>query len=143
MLVPGTLALTLLLAALAASGPLSTDFYLPSMPEIATQLHASPSEVQFTISLFLFGFAAGQIAYGPFSDRHGRKSVLLLSMGVVATPTPGHGNVLTQAVPIFKKPPRADALLMVECRGSLAPAAPIAPTTRSAVLPARSFQGRY
>ncbi len=82
MLVPGTLALTLLLAALAASGPLSTDFYLPSMPEIATQLHASPSEVQFTISLFLFGFAAGQIAYGPFSDRHGRKSVLLLSMGI-------------------------------------------------------------
>jgi DHA1 family bicyclomycin/chloramphenicol resistance-like MFS transporter len=82
MLSPGTLALTLLLAALAATGPLSTDFYLPSMPDIAAQLHASPSEVQFTISLFLFGFAAGQIAYGPFSDRHGRKPVLLMSMGI-------------------------------------------------------------
>lgn len=82
MLLPGTLALTLLLAALAASGPLSTDFYLPSMPEIATQLQASPSEVQFTISLFLFGFAVGQIVYGPFSDRHGRKPILLMSMGI-------------------------------------------------------------
>ncbi|RDV03890.1 multidrug effflux MFS transporter [Undibacter mobilis] len=87
MLVPGTFALTLLLAALAASGPLSTDFYLPSMPEIAAQLHASPSEVQFTISLFLFGFAAGQIAYGPFSDRHGRKPVLLMSMGIFLVAT--------------------------------------------------------
>lgn len=87
MLVPGTIALTLLLAALAASGPLSTDFYLPSMPEIAAQLHASPSEVQFTISLFLFGFAAGQIVYGPFSDRHGRKPVLLMSMGIFLAAT--------------------------------------------------------
>lgn len=87
MLVPGTLALTLLLAALAASGPLSTDFYLPSMPQIAEQLHASPSEVQFTISLFLFGFAVGQIVYGPFSDRHGRKPVLLMSMGIFLAAT--------------------------------------------------------
>lgn len=87
MLLPGSLALTLLLAALAATGPLSTDFYLPSMPEIAAQLQASPSEVQFTISLFLFGFAAGQIAYGPFSDRHGRKPVLLMSMGIFLAAT--------------------------------------------------------
>lgn len=87
MLVPGTLALTLLLAALAATGPLSTDFYLPSMPQIAEQLHATPSQVQFTISLFLFGFAVGQIAYGPFSDRHGRKPVLLMSMGIFLAAT--------------------------------------------------------
>jgi len=87
MLLPGTFALTLLLAALAASGPLSTDFYLPSMPDIAAQLHASPSEVQFTISLFLFGFAAGQIVYGPFSDRFGRKPVLLISMGIFLVAT--------------------------------------------------------
>lgn len=87
MLLPGSLALTLLLAALAATGPLSTDFYLPSMPDIATQLQASPSEVQFTISLFLFGFAAGQIVYGPFSDRHGRKPVLLMSMGIFLAAT--------------------------------------------------------
>lgn len=87
MLLPGTFALTLLLAALGAFGPLSTDFYLPSMPDIGEKLSASPSEVQFTISLFLFGFAAGQIVYGPFSDRHGRRPVLLMSMGIFLVAT--------------------------------------------------------
>jgi hypothetical protein len=69
--------------------------------------------------------------------------VLLLSMGVVATPGPGRGNPLTEAVPMLKSPPRADALLMVECRGSLVPASPIPAQVRAASLPRQSFQGRY
>jgi DHA1 family bicyclomycin/chloramphenicol resistance-like MFS transporter len=77
MLRPGTFALTALLAGLTALGPLTTDMYLPSLPEIARVLHASTAEVQLTISSYLIGFAVGQIFYGPFSDRHGRKPVLL------------------------------------------------------------------
>jgi len=77
MLRPGTFALTALLAALSAVGPLTTDMYLPSLPEIARQLHATTPQVQFTISSYLIGFAVGQIIYGPISDRHGRKPVLL------------------------------------------------------------------
>jgi MFS transporter, DHA1 family, multidrug resistance protein len=74
---PGTFALTALLAGLSAFGPLTTDMYLPSLPEIARQLHASAAQVQLTISSYLIGFAFGQIIYGPISDRHGRKPVLL------------------------------------------------------------------
>jgi DHA1 family bicyclomycin/chloramphenicol resistance-like MFS transporter len=77
MLRPGTFALTALLAGLSAFGPLTTDMYLPSLPEIARLLGASTAEAQFTISSYLIGFAVGQIIYGPFSDRHGRKPVLL------------------------------------------------------------------
>ncbi|HKA77607.1 MAG TPA: multidrug effflux MFS transporter [Pseudolabrys sp.] len=77
MLRPGTFALTALLAALTAIGPLTTDMYLPSLPDIAHQLDASTPQVQFTISAYLIGFAVGQIFYGPVSDRHGRKPVLL------------------------------------------------------------------
>jgi DHA1 family bicyclomycin/chloramphenicol resistance-like MFS transporter len=77
MLRPGTFALTALLAGLSAVGPLTTDMYLPSLPDIARQLDASTAEVQFTISAYLIGFAGGQILYGPVSDRHGRKPVLL------------------------------------------------------------------
>jgi len=77
MLRPGTFALTALLAGLSAVGPLTTDMYLPSLPDIARQLAASPAQVQLTISAYLIGFAVGQIVYGPISDRHGRKSVLL------------------------------------------------------------------
>ena len=77
MLRPGTFALTALLAALTAIGPLSTDMYLASLPDIARQLDASTAQVQLTISSYLIGFAVGQIVYGPLSDRHGRKPVLL------------------------------------------------------------------
>ena len=77
MLRPGTFALTALLAGLSAVGPLTTDMYLPSLPDIARLLGASTAQVQLTISSYLIGFAVGQIVYGPLSDRHGRKPVLL------------------------------------------------------------------
>jgi DHA1 family bicyclomycin/chloramphenicol resistance-like MFS transporter len=82
MLRPGTFALTALLAALSAIGPLTTDMYLPSLPDIAQQLDASTAQVQFTISSYLLGFAVGQILYGPISDRHGRKPVLLAAIAL-------------------------------------------------------------
>ncbi len=74
---PGTFALTLLLAGLSAVGPLTTDMYLPSLPDIARLLDATTAQGQLTISSYLIGFAVGQIVYGPLSDRHGRKPVLL------------------------------------------------------------------
>ncbi len=72
--------------------------------------------------------------------------VLLLSMGVVATPGPTKDNpitdAVTDAVPILKSPPRADALLFVESAGIVAPS-PEPTTARAATLPQQSFQGRY
>jgi DHA1 family bicyclomycin/chloramphenicol resistance-like MFS transporter len=56
--------------------------YLPSLPDIAHQLHASTTQAQFTISSYLIGFAIGQIFYGPVSDRHGRKPVLLAAIAL-------------------------------------------------------------
>src|SRR4051812_16151441 len=82
MLRTGTFALTALLAGLSAFGPLTTDMYLPSLPEIARQLTASTAQVQLTISAYLIGFAVGQIVYGPISDRHGRKPVLLAAIAL-------------------------------------------------------------
>jgi hypothetical protein len=72
--------------------------------------------------------------------------VLLLSMGVVATPGPTKNNpitdTVTDAVPILKSPPRADALLFVESAGVVAPS-PLPAAARAASLPQQSFQGRY
>lgn len=71
--------------------------------------------------------------------------VLLLSMGVVATPGPTKDNPVTDAVkdavPMLKTPPRADALLFVESAGVVAPS-PEPAAARSAALP-QTFQGRY
>ena len=77
---PDTLALTVVLALLTALGPLSTDMYLPSLPAIARELEASTARAQMTLSAFLFGFAGGQIVYGPVSDRVGRSPVLLFGL---------------------------------------------------------------
>jgi DHA1 family bicyclomycin/chloramphenicol resistance-like MFS transporter len=76
MLQPGTFALTLLLAALTALGPISIDMYLPSLPDIGRALAAPTARAQLTISSYLIGFAVGQIIYGPVSDRYGRRPVL-------------------------------------------------------------------
>lgn len=80
MLRAGTYTLTALLAALSAVGPLTTDMYLPSLPDIARQLDASTAQVQLTLSTYLIGFAVGQIFHGPISDRHGRKPVLIAAL---------------------------------------------------------------
>ena len=87
MLRADTFALTALLAALTAIGPLSTDMYLPSLPDIARALAASTAQVQLTISAYLIGFAVGQIIYGPISDRQGRKPVLLAALGLYSAAT--------------------------------------------------------
>jgi DHA1 family bicyclomycin/chloramphenicol resistance-like MFS transporter len=80
MLRPDTFALTLLLSMLTGLGPLSMDMYLPSLPAIGQALHAPTGEVQLTISTYLFGFAVGQIFYGPIADRIGRKPVILAAL---------------------------------------------------------------
>ena len=70
--------------------------------------------------------------------------VLLLSMGVVATPGPAKPNVLTDALPLPHSAPRADALLFVESKGPTSPTLPggVTPTT-TASRPDQTFHGRY
>lgn len=87
MLRLGTFALTALLASLTALGPLSMDMYLPSLPDIAQVLHTSTARVQLTVSSYLIGFAVGQVIYGPLSDRHGRRPVLLAALALYMTST--------------------------------------------------------
>ena len=82
MLRPGSFALTLLLAMLTGIGPLSVDMYLASLPSIGRLLGAPTSQVQLTISAYLVGFAIAQIFHGSLADRHGRRPVLLIALGI-------------------------------------------------------------
>src|SRR3974390_1224520 len=89
MLRPGTFALALLLSFLTALGPLSMDMYLPSLPDIGRTRQVPVLQGQLTISSYLFGFAVGQIFYGPVSDRLGRRPVLLAALVGYALATLG------------------------------------------------------
>ena len=77
-----SLPVTVLLTALVALGPISTDLYLPSLPAMARAFGAPVGEVQLTLSVFLAGFATAQLAYGPLSDRFGRRPILLIGLGI-------------------------------------------------------------
>jgi len=68
-----TLAITILLGSFAGLGPLAIDMYLPSFPTIAREFGATISQVERTLTAYLFGLALGQLFYGPASDRYGRK----------------------------------------------------------------------
>ena len=83
----GSVWLTVLLGLLLALSPLGTDAYLPALPAMAQAFDAPVSAVQLTITTFFLGIAGGQLAWGPLSDRHGRKPVLLggLALYLVAT----------------------------------------------------------
>ena len=72
--------LIILLAAIAAIGPLATDMYLPAFPEISQNLNVSASYIQLTLTTWLIGLAFGQIIVGPLSDIFGRKKPLLIGL---------------------------------------------------------------
>lgn len=74
--------LTILLAALTGLTALSIDMSLPAMPQLQETFGASVSSVQLTLSIFLAGFALGQVFCGPLSDRWGRRPVLLAGLAL-------------------------------------------------------------
>lgn len=69
-----------MLAALVALGPLAIDAYLPAIPMMAADLDTSLHQIELTLSLFLLGFAAGQLFGGPFSDRYGRRITIFIGL---------------------------------------------------------------
>ena len=77
---PTSLAMTCLLASMTAIGPLTTDTYVASLPQIGRAFGASTASVQATITCYLIGFATGQVFYGPLSDRFGRRPLVLVGL---------------------------------------------------------------
>ena len=75
-----SLPLTILLGILIALPALGTDLYVPALPEVARSLSAPVSATQFTLTTYFIGLAAGQLLWGPLSDRHGRKPVLVAGL---------------------------------------------------------------
>jgi DHA1 family bicyclomycin/chloramphenicol resistance-like MFS transporter len=72
----------LALGLLSAMGPLAIDLYLPAFPTMTHDLHASPGDVQRTLSAFLLALALAQIPIGSFGDRFGRKLPLYIGLGL-------------------------------------------------------------
>ena len=72
----------MLLGVLFALTALGTDAWLPALPVAARELDAPVAGMQLTVTTYFLGLAAGQLLWGPLSDRYGRKPVLLAGLGV-------------------------------------------------------------
>jgi len=69
--------LALLLAPLVALTPFAIDTYLPAMPVMAKHFSSDLAAMGITISVYLFGYALGQLLGGPLSDLYGRRKLAL------------------------------------------------------------------
>lgn len=79
---PERLRLVLALGFLIALGPLTIDMYLPALPSITQDLHATAALVQLTLTGTLAGLGLGQLLVGPLSDAVGRRRPLIAGVGV-------------------------------------------------------------
>lgn len=79
----GFRAFVTLIALLMAVNALAIDSMLPALPAIGHALGvATDNERQWVVTAYLLGFGVAQLAYGPISDRFGRKPVLLFGLTV-------------------------------------------------------------
>lgn len=77
-----------LMSALIAITALSIDTMLPALTDIGRDLAITQdNDRQLIITVFFLGLAGGSLVYGPLSDHHGRKPVLLGAMALLLVAT--------------------------------------------------------
>ena len=72
------------LVLLSAFGSFVNDMYIPTLPEMCKAFHCSVSTCQLGLTFGMIGLGIGQMLFGPFSDRWGRKPILYIAMVIFA-----------------------------------------------------------
>lgn len=74
-----------LITILSMIPPLSTDLYMPALPEMKEYFHTTSTLTSFTMTIFFIFMAIGILVLGSLSDKYGRKPVLLSSIAISIT----------------------------------------------------------
>lgn len=84
---PADWVIVLALGLLMGLQPITTDLYVPAMPQMQLALSTTPSGAQQTLAVLVLSFGFGQLVWGPVADRLGRRPVLIsgLSLFVLAS----------------------------------------------------------
>ncbi len=90
-----------LIAGLMALNALAIDIMLPALPYMGEALGIShENERQFVVGVYMLGFGFAQLAFGPLTDRFGRRAPLLVGLAIyvvcafAATFAPNFGALL-------------------------------------------------
>lgn len=78
------IATLLALGIIGILGPFGTDVYLPALPQMASDLGTTETQIRLTLSLYTIGIATGQLIFGALSDRFGRRQLMIAGSLVVA-----------------------------------------------------------
>ena len=62
--------------------PLSTDVYMPALPDMSGYFSASEFLVSLTLTIFFFVFALSMVLFGPLSDKYGRRPILIFGAAI-------------------------------------------------------------
>ena len=92
-------ATVLLLSPFDLLASLGMDMYLPAVPFMPNALGTTASTIQLTLTTYLVMIGAGQLLFGPLSDRLGRRPVLL--GGGLAYVVASMGLALTSSAEVF------------------------------------------
>ncbi|MCL1127005.1 multidrug effflux MFS transporter [Shewanella surugensis] len=77
----GAFEFVFMMAAFMSLHAFTMDAMLPALPNISNYLSMSHrNDLQFIVTVYLLGFGAAQVFYGLFSDRFGRKKLIILAL---------------------------------------------------------------
>jgi DHA1 family bicyclomycin/chloramphenicol resistance-like MFS transporter len=88
-----------ILSLLLGIQPVTTDLYLPALPGLTEGFGAPVAQAQLTLTTLLLAFGASQLAWGPLSDRFGRRPVLIA--GLAAYVVASAGCALAPSMPLL------------------------------------------
>src|SRR5690606_20577714 len=72
-----------LVAALMSLNALAIDVMLPALPYMGEALGVShENDRQYVLTAYMLGFGCAQLAFGPLSDRFGRRSPLIVGLAI-------------------------------------------------------------
>ena len=78
----GIFGLLTLLVVASLITPLSLDMYTPAVPHMTDHFNTNASTVNLTLVGYYLFFSVGLLIFGPISDKHGRRPILMGGMAV-------------------------------------------------------------
>lgn len=73
-----------LMLLLVCVGSIGAVLYTPAMPAIASFFNISAKKAELSMTIYLLGYALGQLPYGPISNHFGRKKTLYFGLCLAA-----------------------------------------------------------